>query len=268
MRDSNTEENKNDKDQKVPFLGEKITHTETVKTKSSLFGTKQSYKLSGIGIILLAVLGSICILVAIFCVPGSRDGDSQPWFSIAGNYSLDSYEGNYSDFLKAIGVPWMALPAVLVSPEDYSVKLIEGGLDTVTVTAFTTTHMEYYFNESFIMEYGEDMGQLSNVCNQLQWNIINCKSEETEKGWKLETTQTFSEEGMVEERILVDKNIYVKRYFKKVNPNEKLIGMTSTTTTITTTTTTTSTTSTTVSSTTTEDVNGDFSMLEGWENWR
>merc|ERR1711997_677781 len=65
------------------------------------------------------------------------------------------------------------------------------------------------------MEYGKGMGTMWNVCTREAPNVMMCSSEERERKWNLESKMTFSEEGVVNERTFINKNITAKKYYKR-----------------------------------------------------
>jgi len=253
---------------KVAFLDESNSKTFLEEKKSGVC-TRKKCCLVCLGSAVSSLIVSLCLVIILRSLPdktkyaadwearlkNNQNYTKENSFTIDGNYSLVSYDDQYDEYLKAVGVPWIALPIILAASENLEVNWLEDGADIETVTGWMTTKMKYKFNTTFSIEYGQGMGILWNICNLDGWNVINCRSEEREKGWNLGTTQTFSPEGMVEERHFLGKNIRAKKYFKKLSESAAVTtGHSDITTT------------TTESSWSESD--DKFFMLKGWEDWR
>jgi len=135
--------------------------------------------------------------------------------SVDGTYNLVSYDENYETYLKSMGIPWLVVPLILRGTESLEIKLTDEGAEIVTITDWATRNMTFEFNKVFNMTYGKGMGTMHNFCERPVHNVVFCKSEEREKNWKLTSNMTFSEKGMVNERIFLNKNIGAKKFYQK-----------------------------------------------------
>jgi len=86
------------------------------------------------------------LVLSVYLKP-SLSADSKKWenhllnssnesFNIDGNYTLASFSDSYETFLKAIGVPWYALPVILSGSESFEFRLAEDGASQVISTGF------------------------------------------------------------------------------------------------------------------------------------
>jgi len=179
---------------------------------------------------LILAITVVCLMLFVFQV-GDKSGEAKEWearlkgntggdaampASMAGTYVLVSYDENYRTYLETMGIPWYVVPIILASNEKFSIT--ELGDDTVqilTQTSIASRNMTFKFGEEFSMEYGKGMGTMWNVCTREAPNVMMCRSEERERKWNLESKMTFSEEGVVNERTFINKNITAKKYYKR-----------------------------------------------------
>merc|ERR1712179_44328 len=171
----------------------------------------------------------VCLMLFVFRV-GDKSSESKVWeeklksnpnetavpASLAGTYVLVSYDENYRTYLETMGIPWYVVPIILASNEKFSIT--ELGDDTVqilTETSIASRNMTFKFGDEFSMEYGKGMGIMWNVCTREAPNVMMCRSEERERNWKLESKMVISEEGVVNERTFINKNITAKKFYKR-----------------------------------------------------
>jgi len=171
----------------------------------------------------------VCLMLFVFRV-GDKSGEAKEWeeklkgntdeaavpVSLAGTYVLVSYDENYRTYLETMGIPWYVVPIILASNEKFSIT--ELGDDTVqilTETSIASRNMTFKFGDEFSMEYGKGMGIMWNVCTREAPNVMMCRSEERERNWKLESKMVISEEGVVNERTFINKNITAKKFYKR-----------------------------------------------------
>merc|ERR1712088_681912 len=169
----------------------------------------------------LVAVTVVCLMLFVFRF-GDMSGKAKEWeeklksnpdaaaapTSLAGTYVLVSYDENYRTYLETMGIPWYVVPIILASNEKFSIT--ELGDDTVqilTETSIASRNMTFKFGDEFSMEYGKGMGTMWNVCTREAPNVMMCRSEERERNWKLESKMIFSDEGVVNERTFVTKNI-------------------------------------------------------------
>merc|ERR1719334_2165623 len=79
-------------------------------------------------------------------------------FSVDGNYTLVSYDDNYSTYLKSMGIPWFVVPLILASSEQLKVKITQEGAEITTVTDWMERTTNFEFNQIFNMTYGKGIG--------------------------------------------------------------------------------------------------------------
>jgi len=159
-------------------------------------------------------------------------------FDVDGNYTLMSYDENYSSYLKSMGIPWYVVPLILASSETMAVKITDKEAEITTATDWVTRTQNFEFDQVFNMTYGKGMGTMWNVCTLEQPHIVICESEERERGWRLTSRMIFSPEGMVNERHFLNEDITAKKFYKRddgeVDESEDKALTTTTTTTTTT----------------------------------
>eukprot|EP00092_Neocalanus_flemingeri_P091221 GFUD01115628.1.p1 GENE.GFUD01115628.1~~GFUD01115628.1.p1 ORF type:complete len:260 (+),score=77.60 GFUD01115628.1:59-838(+) len=215
--------------EKQDFLSGNLTKRKAEYESKSCFGNCSKKKIccfSCLGCILavLLVLGGGALY---FLTLPTLAGDADKWdemlsgesslgnSSVDGTYTLVSYDDNYETYLKSMGIPWLVVPLILRGSESLEIKLSKTGAEIKTITDWVTREMEFEFDTVFNMTYGRGMGIMYNICERPQHNVVFCKSEEREKNWKLSSHMTFSERGMVNERIFLNKNIGAKKYYQK-----------------------------------------------------
>jgi len=138
--------------------------------------------------------------------------NSAPW---DGTYTLVSYDASYESYLKSMGIPSYLVPLILVGSETLQIKVTESGAEIITVTDWNKRDLKFEFNKEFNMTYGLGRGTMHSICERPRNNVVFCKSEEREKKWTLSSHMEFSQRGMVNERIFVNKNIGAKKYYQK-----------------------------------------------------
>jgi len=182
----------------------------------------------GILAALILAITVVCLMLFVFDV-GDKSGEAKEWeeklkgnrdaatpASMAGTYILVSYDENYRTYLETMGIPWYVVPIILASNEKFSItELGDDNVQILTETSIATRNMTFKFGEEFSMEYGKGMGTMWNVCTREAPNVMMCSSEERERKWNLESKMTFSEEGVVNERTFINKNITAKKYYKR-----------------------------------------------------
>jgi len=142
-------------------------------------------------------------------------GGNMDNISLDGTYTLVSYDATYETYLKSMGIPSYVVPLILVGSESLQIKVTDSGAEISTVTDWNKRDMKFEFNKEFNMTYGRGMGIMHNVCERPQYNVVFCRSEEREKDWNMTSHMVFSEKGLVNERIFINKNIGAKKYYQK-----------------------------------------------------
>jgi len=182
--------------------------------------------------VLVVVVVIVSLAATMFTMP-EQPKDVESWenrfktikasknFKIDGTYDLKSYDEGYKEFLTSMGIPWFVIPLILKSSEALEMEILEDGetMRTKSITAFKTSEHTYKFNETWSMEYGKGMGIMWNFCTREAVNVILCKCEEREKGWRISSKLTFTDDAMVNERIFHNDNIVAKKYYLKRDPD-------------------------------------------------
>jgi len=182
----------------------------------------------GILAALILAITVVCLLLFVFDM-GDKSGEAQAWeeklksntdaakpASMAGSYILVSYDKNYRTYLETMGIPWYVVPIILAANEKFSItELGDNTIQILTETSIASRNMTFKFGDEFSMEYGKGMGIMHNVCTRETPSLLICKSEERERNWNLLSKMEFSEEGVVNTRTFVTKNITAKKYYKR-----------------------------------------------------
>jgi len=213
------------------FLREDI-----IKDKSKLYEkskcgsnctTKKIICLCCLGCILIVCLGVGGFLLYLFTKPSPFD-DPEKWnhllnsarglgddVPLDGTYTLVSFDENYETYLRGLGIPWLVLPLVLSASETLELTFTERGGQVITITDWGRRSMEYEFGKEFNMTYGKKAGIMYTTCTRPEYEIIFCRSEERSKDWILTSEMKFSQRGMVNERVFLNKNITAKKFYEK-----------------------------------------------------
>jgi len=224
--------------EKVTFLGNKINkspYSRVEEKRSCCFGWSKKKIFccccSSLVFVIAAAVIIIYLLLFVF-KHGDKSADAAKWeeelaggdltansagFSMDGTYTLQSYDDQYENYLKAMGIPWYVVPLILAASEKLTVKITGEHADIQTETSWATKEMSFDFGTVFNMTYGRNSGTLWNVCKREAENVMSCRSEEREKGWELLSKMTFSEAGVINERtfVLETGNMVAKKYYKR-----------------------------------------------------
>jgi len=184
-------------------------------------------------LIVLSVIGGG--LIYVFALGSEYSGNSAHWDTIlnasfydtqevrlSGVYELVSFDDQYDDYLKAMGIPFYIVPLIVKGSESITVELNDTDVDKAsikltTITDWMTRESLFKLNEEFSMKYGKGNmgGFMHNTCQRPRPNIIHCKSEEREKKWNFESELIFSPAGMVNKRTFVNKEIVTHKFYHR-----------------------------------------------------
>jgi len=93
---------------------------------------------------------------------------------------------------------------------------------TPIITAWITKTINFKFDEPFSVDYGnsrsedKSKGVLNYFCKRPQENIINCKSKEKKKGWKIVFDWIFTENSLVNKSLFITKNIGMTKKYRRL----------------------------------------------------
>jgi len=133
-----------------------------------------------------------------------------------GVYDLKSVSDDYEAFLNAIGIPSFAVFFILRGSETLEMEILEdGSVKSKTITDFVTQDHYYEFDKEWEMEYGKGMGVMHVVCTREKPHILMCRSEERDKGWRIDNKLFFYEQGAISVRTFHNKNITAKKYYQR-----------------------------------------------------
>lgn len=143
----------------------------------------------------------------------------------SGMYVLMSFDDQYAEYLKAMGIPFFVVPPILAGSEKIEIVMPPAEGEKVmmrTITDYVTRESEFYFGQEFSMTYGKGSmsGEMVNICTRPQHNQIHCKSEEKERQWHFISDLTFTGNGMINKRIFLTKNIETKKFYQKEGAQE------------------------------------------------
>jgi len=149
---------------------------------------------------------------------------------LTGVYSLTQFDENYEKYLLAMDISHEAVPYILAASELLVVEEIrkensnnskekseDEDIRMQTVTDWVTRSMEFRFNTNFNITYGnhDNSGVLHNFCVRPVDHVIQCTSEEKIKKWRFEFDFIFFEEGMVNNRYFINKNIAMRKVYRR-----------------------------------------------------
>lgn len=92
-----------------------------------------------------------------------------------GNYTLVSFSDSYEEYLKAMGVPWFALPLILRGTETLEIETTDEGARQVISTGFMSREHQFKWNTEWNSTFGNDLGTLWNNCTRDSFNIVVCR---------------------------------------------------------------------------------------------
>ena len=65
--------------------------------------------------------------------------------------------------------------------------------------------------------YNKGKGSMQTICTTPEKNILECKKNETEKGWKITDRFEFEPLGIINTKTFHTKNIVTKKYYEVCN---------------------------------------------------
>merc|ERR1712064_38696 len=139
-------------------------------------------------------------------------------FNIDGVYNLVSFSDNYGDYLTAMGAPWYAVPVVLSSSETLEFMMLENGFNLAVNAGFISKNLTNEWNTW--VNTTTMNGVMWSNCNREKFNVIFCRMEQREKNLKLSSKLSFTETGLVNQRVFNSKNITTMKYYEKVTTEE------------------------------------------------
>lgn len=142
--------------------------------------------------------------------------------NMSGFFTLVETE-NYVDYLMALELPFTAASHIQsLKSENISIEEDGEGASITTHTPWITKTINFKFDEPFSVDYGnsrsedKSKGVLNYFCKRPQENIINCKSKEKKKGWKIVFDWIFTENSLVNKSLFITKNIGMTKKYRRL----------------------------------------------------
>ena len=84
------------------------------------------------------------------------------------------------------------------------------------------TNWEFTLGQEFVTPWGRNKGFMTKRCTLPAKNVLECDSEEKERGWVIKSTRTFSDEGFIESIDFTagEKSVSTKKYYKTTTKEE------------------------------------------------
>lgn len=146
---------------------------------------------------------------------------------IDGEFLLVSYDENYPDYLKTMGIPGFVVNLILSSKEILIFKepTQPGGNWTMnTKTDLMDRNAYFRIGEPFEMEMGmgNKKGLMVSNCtiSGPADNILSCDVREKIKDWNFKSESIYTKAGFINTRTFLNKNMSTKKYYKRISKLE------------------------------------------------
>merc|ERR1712018_359073 len=139
---------------------------------------------------------------------------------ISGTYELKGYDENYEEYMKAYGIPSIIVALIVGKPESLIVTKPKENESFYTMKKITdggasVDHHKFKLNVKHDTPYNKGKGSMQTICTTPEKNILECKKNETEKGWKITDRFEFEPLGIINTKTFHTKNIVTKKYYER-----------------------------------------------------
>jgi len=139
---------------------------------------------------------------------------------ISGTYELKGYDENYEEYMKAYGIPSFILALIVGKPETLIVTKPDENesfytMKKITYDGASVDEHKFELNVQHETPYNKGKGSMQTICTAPEKNILECKKNETEKGWKITDRFEFGPLGIINTKTFHTKNIVTKKYYER-----------------------------------------------------